>query len=368
MIRWLILVLVLVIVLSVSFGGRDPFVVEVEPVQLGDVEKMITNSRAGDVRTRHQALISPESPGRILKIMAREGAQVVSGDVLFCLDDREWSLSHQESVSGLALARAHLLQATAILERAAGDLTRAARLKRGDQISREEYDRIRLEHEGLKAARQAAEAGVREAQDRVDRARYNLERCVVRAPFSGSISQRWHEEGEWAVPGDPVLELVSVDDLYVTVDIDETDMGELRPGYRARVYCDPWKGVAFTGEVIRVSSKLRMEERQNRTLETEIRLDPWDRESYNLLPGISADAEILLKTHADVVRIPAHAVLEGQRAWFLVGGEVVERTLTLGLRNWEWVEVLSGADVGDLVITSLGQDDLSPGVQAVAKE
>jgi HlyD family secretion protein len=81
-----------------------------------------------------------------------------------------------------------------------------------------------------------------------------------------------------------------------------------------------------------------------------------------MLPGYSADIEVILAQHDDVLRIPTQAVGEGQRV-FVVGEDdrLEERTIEVGLRNWAWTEVTAGLQAGDMLVTSIDREGLEAG-------
>jgi len=90
---------------------------------------------------------------------------------------------------------------------------------------------------------------------------------------------------------------------------------------------------------------------------------PW------MLPGLSADVEVILKTREDVLRVPTSAVLEGNRVYVLDpdAGRLTLTAFTPGLANWAWTEVTAGLAPGARVVTSLDRDGLADGVRARAE-
>ena len=105
-------------------------------------------------------------------------------------------------------------------------------------------------------------------------------------------------------------------------------------------------------------------ERQNRTLEIEAEFDD-DAFSRTLLPGTSADVEIILRKKDDVLRVPSFAILEGNRVLVLERGTLAARTIETGLRNWENAEVLAGLEQGEGIVVSLDRAEVKAGARAV---
>nr|MDQ2696556.1 efflux RND transporter periplasmic adaptor subunit [Pseudomonadota bacterium] len=108
-------------------------------------------------------------------------------------------------------------------------------------------------------------------------------------------------------------------------------------------------------------------EKQARTVDVEVELaDPEAR--TRLLPGYSADIEVILESRADALRIPTEAVLEGNRVLVLeADGVLKERHIGPGLRNWRYTEVREGVQAGEAVVVSVDRSGVEPGVRVVAE-
>ena len=120
------------------------------------------------------------------------------------------------------------------------------------------------------------------------------------------------------------------------------------------------------GSVLRVAPYVLDEEAQNRTLEIEVAID--DRSlAETLLPGTSADAEVILEARDDVLRVPTSALMREEKVLVLEGGGLVEREIEVGLRNWQFVEVRSGLDEGERVVVSLDRLEIVAGARAEAQ-
>jgi HlyD family secretion protein len=149
--------------------------------------------------------------------------------------------------------------------------------------------------------------------------------------------------------------------------MDEVDSGLIRTGLRAKITLDPFPGRTLGGSVTRVAPYVLDVESQNRTVEIEVELE--DEEfSSKLLPGTSADVEVVLEVRIDVLRVPTSAILEGGRVLVLDGGTLVERHIEAGVRNWELTEVSSGLDEGDKVVVSLERAEVRAGAAAVEED
>ena len=120
------------------------------------------------------------------------------------------------------------------------------------------------------------------------------------------------------------------------------------------------------GSVLRVAPYVLDEEAQNRTLEIEVAIE--DRSlAETLLPGTSADAEVILEARDDVLRVPTSALMREEKVLVLEGGELVEREIEVGLRNWQFGEVRAGRGEGERVVVALDRLEIVAGARAEAQ-
>jgi HlyD family secretion protein len=153
--------------------------------------------------------------------------------------------------------------------------------------------------------------------------------------------------------------------LYVSAPIDEVDAPRVREGMPARVTLDAFRERSFAAHVRRVAPYVLDTEKQARTVEVEAGID--DLGGALLLPGYSADVEVILAERQDVLRVPTRALLEDGRVYVLEDGEVHAREIAVGIGNWEYTEVTGGLEAGARVVVSVDREGLADGVAAVAR-
>ncbi len=364
---WLIAagIVVLIVVLRATAFRPRPIEVEVATVGRGTVEDAVTNSQAGTVKARLRARVGAERAGRVAAIPHREGSRVRAGEPLLLLD--ESTARTQLEVVGRDLEAAHAAAgaagAAATLARQQHE--RTASLFKSSLVSQGEMDLAKSRLESAEAELEGAEAREKRARSAVRLGQDELDHLRVLAPFDGVVSQRMVEVGEPVVPGQPVLEVVSLDRLYVSAPLDEIDIGRVREGLPARVTLDPYRGRVWQGAVSRVSPVVNDVREQNRTLEVEVEMRP-DPTAPQPKPGTSADVEIILARRDSVLRVPTNAVIEGKRVLVIENGQAVSRDVKTGLKNWDWTEIVDGLGEGKTVITSLERQGVKPGARVVA--
>ncbi|MEE9229881.1 MAG: efflux RND transporter periplasmic adaptor subunit [Acidobacteriota bacterium] len=351
----------------------SPVEVSVETIGRGRVERTIINSKAGTVKARRRANLSPEIGGRVAFIGFREGERVSRGDVLLRLEDQDLQagvkLSEREHEAAMATETQVCLSA----DLAGRDLQRNRELSRDNIVSEEMLDQLESRRDAERAACDATRANTRRSSAAVELARARLAKTVLRAPFDGVVAEVGSELGEWVTPSPPImavpgiLDLIDPSSIYVSAPVDEVDSASIQAGLPARITLDPYPGQALEGKVVRVAPYVLDIQEQNRTVEIEcdfVNLEINTR----LLPGTSADVEIILEAHDEVLRVPAHALLEGDRVLVLEDDHLEERQLEIGIKNWDYAEILGGLSEGDRVVVSLDRAEVRAGARAVAKQ
>ncbi len=375
--RWRRIVVVAAVVAAAAFVKGvllrpAPVPVTVFRVARGRVEETVTNSRAGTVKARRRATLSPEVGGRVEELAIREGDRVRAGQVLMRIADADVKAQRELAERSLEVARAQETEACRQAEQARRDVARSEALARDEIVSATLLEQAQTAHDVTSAACETARARVAQARAQLELSGVGVAKSVLRAPFGGVVAKVSTEVGEWITPSPPglpippVVDLFDPDALYVTAPIDEVDVGKVRTGVPVRVTLDAYPGQVTQGRVSRVAPYVADVREQNRTLDIEVEL--LDRTfARRLLPGTSADVVVVLDARDGVLRVPSYALLEGGKALVLDRGILVERRVEVGVRNWEYAEVKSGLAEGDAVVVTLDRAEVKAGARAVAE-
>lgn len=374
-VRWIVAALVVVavvIVLRRTVLAEPPVVVRTARVERGLVESTATNSKAGTVEARRRSKLSPGTSGVVIEVAVERGDRVRSGDVLVRLAADSQTAQVELAGRALEVAEAQSRRACLAAERAGREYERNKELAERGVVSSDAIDQYASAHRLALAACEVAAAEVEHARATIAVARAELDKTLVRAPFDGVVAEAPVQLGEWATPSSPlivapdVVDVIDPTSIYVAAPMDEVDSGRLSVGLPTRVTFDAFRGRWFDGRVVRIAPYVLDIESQNRTVEIEVELA--DAEfGAKLLPGSSADVEVILETRADALRVPSRALLTGGRALVVENGRLVERQLELGLRNWDWSEVLSGLQGGDEVVVNLDDPKVRAGAEATVE-
>ena len=349
----------------------EPLRVVVVAVERGDVAATVANTRAGTVNACRRAGLSPALGGQMASLPVSKGDRVTSGQVLLELWNEdlraEKVLAERDAIASAARAK----ESCVIADVADREAKRLVSLRERGISSEEETDRAVGDAQAKQAACEASRDLVRVSDARIDVATAALQRTILKAPFDGVIAEINGELGEFVtpspvgVPTPPTVDLIDSSCLYISAPIDEVDATAVRTGMPVRITLDAFPDQRFPGHVRRVAPYVLELEKQARTVEVEAEID--NPEEYDLMPGYSADVEVILDTRTDVLRIPAMAIIDGERVLLLneQEGVIEERMIEKGVSNWEYSEIVSGLDGSELVILSVDREGVEAGATAV---
>lgn len=357
--------------LAVYLKRPRPVPVTVAEVAKGEVLASVANTRAGTVDACNRARLAPPMGGQIARLPFKEGNRVKQGDILLELwnQDQRAQLSRAEKEA--VAARARTREACVNADVAARNASRIRQLRKDNLVSAGDTERAVGQADAQEAVCDAAREQEKVSRAGVEVARAEVERTILRAPFDGVVAEINGELGEFVtpspvgVPTPPTVDLVDGSCLYISAPIDEVDAPAVKAGQRASITLDAFPGRRFPGFVRRVAPYVLDTEKQARTVEVEAEIE--NPEQYNLLPGYSADVEVILARSDNVLRIPSQAILEGKRVLVLdpAAGVLRAREITKGVANWEFTEVKSGLAAGELVVTSVDREGVVDGAAAV---
>ncbi len=373
----LIIGIVIVAVLAAILAWMTrtkPLPVELYTVERGLVEASVSNTRAGTVNACRRAKMSPSAGGQISRLKVKKGQRVKRGEVLLELWNDDLYAQKRLAEEQLKVSLSRVEEVCTLADAAQRDAVRAEELRDKGFISAQQLDRSLTDATVKQSSCASAKGDVEQSRSRIAVAQAALERMVLRAPFDGVVADISGELGEYATPSPPgiltipAIDLIDDSCLYVSAPIDEVDAAKLRIGQVSRITLDAIKGRTFGGKVRRIAPYVLDLEKQARTVEVEVEFDKV-AEQNNLLVGYSADVEIIYEARQNVLRVPTQALLEGNRVLrFGAGGVLEARTLTSGLSNWEYAEVLSGLSAGDRIVTSLDRAGVKAGARVVQEE
>jgi len=370
--KWIILALIAAAAITAYVFSQQPNALRVSavPVTRGDVIASVTNTRAGTVDACRRAGIAPATGGSIVGLYVADGDTVSAGQLLLEL----WNVDYKAQVTlaerDAAASQSMSRQACVTADVAKRTANRLVRLREKKVASEDEVERAVGEAESAAAGCDASKAATLVKEAAIELARATLERTQLRAPFDGVIAEINGELGEFVTPSPlgvatlPTVDLIDNSCLYIRAPIDEVDAPNVRAGLKAWITLDAFKERKFSGQVRRVAPYVLDLEKQSRTVDVEAVID--DPDMQLLLPGYSADVQVILDERHDVLLVPTSAILEDSAVFVIPGGggRLEKRMIKAGLSNWEITEVISGLKEGDLVVKSVDREGVADGVFA----
>ncbi len=369
--RALIIISISVILFVLFLGWLKrpkPVDVVIANVEQGDVQRTVTNTRAGTLKACRRAGLSPAIGGQIARLPVREGDKVKKGQLLL-------EIWNDDLVAQVALAKSEILsnesrikEACVIAEVARREAGRLTKLQKKGLAADDRTEQIVGEAQAKQAACQTAKSLTEVSRSRLAVAKAALERTRLKAPFDGTVAEVAGELGEFVTPSPvgvltlPAVDIIDTSCLYVLAPIDEVDAPEIKTGMPARISLDAYTKKFFNGKVRRIAPYVLDREKQARTVDIEVNFI-LEESALKMLPGYSADVEIIINSHSNVIRIPTEALLEGQKVFVYDAADdvIYKREVSTGLSNWKYTEILKGLKKGEKVVTSIDRDGVVDG-------
>ena len=371
----ILIVVAVAIAVILYMGRKPPTEVLLHTVSRGTVEKTVSNTRAGTVEACRRSKLSMPVGGRVDELLVDEGDRVEAGQVLLSLWNKDRKAMKAQASAQLLSASHRAEKICVEADNTEREADRLDTLLAKKLVSREATELGRTRAQGGRFACQAAHDDEEVAKANLEINDVLLEETFLRAPFAGIVAEINGEIGEYVTPSPPgvatppAVDLIDYSCLYVTAPIDEVDAGELHKGLPARISLDAFRGENFPGTLNRIAPYVLDLEKQARTAEIDVVFDdPEARE--RLLVGYSADIDIILDTHADVLRVPTEAVMEDDQVYRYdrETGTLELISLTVGLRNWNFTEVTDPLRAGDEIVLSLDVPELAAGLEVIPRD
>jgi HlyD family secretion protein len=398
-----------VILINVFYTRTSAVEVQAETIETRDLTAVV--SASGKIQPKRSVNISADTIGKVTQLAVEEGEEVKAGQFLLQIDPEIYASAVQSGEAGIQAARESLKRARVSVEGARANLElaqqtakRRRELYEDQLVPREALDQAESEVKVRESDLEAREAEVLAQAQRLEQeiaglrsANYNLSKVTIEAPMDGLLTVLNIEEGETVLVGtmnNPGTVLMTVADMSIIqaeLEVDETDIVDLRLGQPAKVVIDALPDEEFEGTVTKIGSSALQaamgSSQQATNFEVEVTLEgqvPGGR------PGFSCTADITTATRDNVVSVPIQALTvrevvrnekgeivredkdekrrkkrrvesddlpdghtrEEEEGVFVVRDEAVAFTpIEVGIAGEKYFEVLSGLEDGDRVVT-----------------
>lgn len=290
------------------------------PVQMGDIESLVVST--GTLEAEGTVIVGSQLSGQIDELRADFNDVVAEGQIIARIDPRTFEARKAQNSADVEVARANIVsrkaeltRATANLRQARRELTRRHSLKERGHVSESELDADITAVESAAALVEVAQASVTNAkavlaqrEAALAQSELDLERTFIRSPVDGTVINRTIELGQTVAASFSAPELFAIgQDLHqmkVEASIDEADIGRVREGMQCRFSVDAYPERRFTGRI----QQIRKAPNVLQNVVTYKVIITANNADLALLPGMTANVEIVLGRKDQVLRIPNGAL------------------------------------------------------------
>ena len=314
--------------------------VEFVTARAGDVP--VTLESQGMVQAVTETRAAAEVPGLIVKVAPawKAGGTFAAGEELLKIDDADYHA---------ALANAEAVAAEA-------DLAVKMEDERGKQAVRD-WNKLaagKPDSDLVTRGPQLAAARARHAaaQAAVEKARRDLDRTVLRAPYAGRIRATMSDLGSYAAPAAPLAEFYSTEAYQVSLPLSLDDFHLLPPGEKepVKLTAGPGERMTFTGRIVRTSAEI---DRASRTIHVTAEIRPDSQAPALLVPGLFVKATLTGVTLKNVIRLPRICLLPDNRVAVITeASKLVTRPVTVERATRNEVMISKGLSAGEKVLSS----------------
>jgi len=363
--RWVWIVLAVVVVLAAAGGGAWWWFAG-RPVEVRTAAALAPGGDAasggailqatGYVTARRQATVSTQITGTLTQVLIEEGDVVKQGQVIARLEDSGLRAALATAEAQVQVTNAQVAQAQAQHAQAEADLKRQEELVRSGWISPQAAEQSRTAVKTASAQVQAALRQSEAARANLQAAKVNFDYTVVKAPFSGVVTEKAAQVGEIVSPLSAgggftrtgVGTIVDMDSLEIDVDVNEAYIGQVQPGMPAQSVLDAYPDWKIPSHVIAIVPNA---DKGKATVKVRVALEQKDA---RVVPNMAARVSFLppkaegakVAAPPKGVLLPADAVVQrdGRPTVFVVAeGRARQRTVTV-----------SPQDVGTMKLVSEG--------------
>lgn len=305
--------------------------VDVAKAEVTEVDAPESLRLTGTLRGKKETDLAANVAGRVLRTFVERGTEVKEGAVIAEVDVASAALSLKE-------AKVQVETSKTLQDINDADCARYEQLKAKGAVTDLEYDQVT-------AKCKTAPLNLEAARARQSLLAKNVGDGQIRSPFSGVVTERYIEVGEYVQPPSRVVSLAQVDELRLEFSLPEAHFPHVKVGARVSFRVVAYGDESFEGEVVHVSGAVR----ETRDVLVEAKVSNPDKK---LVPGMFADVELTIGTKR-LPSVPKEAVFEqnGKKNVLVVKDGVLEqRVLQAGDEFEGRIPVFKGVTTGEQVV------------------
>ncbi|MFD2599643.1 efflux RND transporter periplasmic adaptor subunit [Sphingobacterium corticis] len=285
----------------------------------------------GTFEPKQMVTVSAEAQGRVVRVSVDEGSQVRAGQTLAVVESDRTNVN-------VANAEVNVTQAKR-------DLDRYESAFKSGGVTEQQLDQMRSQYET--------------AQNNMRTARLNAGDVTIKTSVAGIVNARKIEPGTYVSPGTPAFDIVNVSSLKLRVNVDEKNVATLSVGQQVEVAASVYPEDTYTGKITFIAPVA------DGSLNFPVEIEVQNNSKQSLKAGMYGTAKFGVNNKADLLIIPRTAFVgsvSDNRVFVARDGKAVETKVVSGRSFGNFIEVLSGLQSGDIVVTS-GQINLMNGTE-----
>jgi HlyD family secretion protein len=275
-------------------------------VTRGDV--IDTVGATGTLQAVKTVQVGTQVSGTIQSLYADFNSLVKKGQVLARLDPSLFETQIEQARANLIRSQADLQRSQVSLEDAKTKLARSRELSTRQLLPKSDLDTAEVNVRAAEAQLKSAEAQVTQAQASLNQNEVNLNHTVIEAPIDGLVISRSVDVGQTVAASmqAPTLYILAADltKMQVVANLDESDVGRIRPGQRVTFRVDAYPNEQFVGSV----SQVRLEPKVQQNVVTYATVIDVPNNELKLKPGMTANVNVEIARSSNVLRIPNGAL------------------------------------------------------------
>jgi HlyD family secretion protein len=313
---------------------------------------------AGTLQAVATIQVGTQVSGQISHILADFNAEVKRGDVIAQIDPLSFQNAVDQAEAEVGVAEAALMKAQVTERQATDDEQRKRKLVSTGAGSGVDLEKA-VTFRGLALAEvQNAIAALNKSKAALKQALLDLGRAQIRSPVNGVVIQRNVEQGQTVAAelAAPTLFIIAQDlrDMQVNLSIDEAEIGRVAIGQSATFTVDSFPDREFAGKVVQIRKYPVVKE----NVTTYVVIVSAPNSDLVLLPGLTANAKIVLEAKRNVLKVPSAALrfrpkgtsFSSPAVWVLKPNGPTQKSVRVGLSDASFVEVEGDLEQGEKVI------------------
>ncbi len=341
---------------------------EVEVVKASRGTFILTVEETGYVEAANDREVQATSVAQVRDLLVESGDKVRLGQILIKLSSPELTAEIESARSQLARTEGELqaaelsIQSIRLeLKQAENDLARKKVLLQSGALARAEYEKAELQVDKLRKSVSQQEAGVSGLNKQVSSLGAMLNSLEEKAgelqvisPISGTILDLPVEVGQVVAPGTPLVQIGADNQLEVKTELLSDDIRRVKTGQTTRITAPVLGDQALSGQVSKIYPRAYEKTSALGVIQRRVPVVIALNQSANLQPGYEVRVAIETLRKEGVILLPRESVRLTEDGYYRVlvvnENRIEERSIEIGEKNQQWVEVIKGIKVGETVV------------------